>query len=107
MEGDATGSRRGNVRDIDAAHSLSEQDMRRTLIVREAIRRVFLEKGELHADDLANLGIPAEHLPAIIDEQIARLANAKLVTAEGDVYKPTELGQRKLDALAGVEVKHA
>lgn len=75
-----------------------------TLIVREAIRQTFLEKGELHADDLAHLEIPAEH-QSIIDVEVARLVDAKMVTAEGDVYKPTEAGQRKLDALAAVAMK--
>lgn len=94
------------------------EDVKRewSLIVREAIRAVFREKGEFHADDLAPLGIPDEHRN-IIGAQIAGLVGAGRIEeigrrkstipsrhgAKSGVYKLTKLGQEKLAELrAGV-----
>jgi hypothetical protein len=114
---DRCGSRGGNVRDLDTARALQEEHKNRwTAAVRQAIRETFLSKGELHADDLAALEIPAEH-QSIIGSQIARLVNRKLIVAtdrrkcvhpaangrKANVYKLTELGRKKLARIsAGV-----
>lgn len=60
----AQGSRGGNVRDLDEARGLQEEQKEKarwTLIVREQIIRTLLGTGYLHADDLDDLGVPPAH----------------------------------------------
>lgn len=104
------------MRSVQHARELHEQHKRElTMTVREAIKSTLILKGELHADDLAELEIPEEH-SSIIGSQIARLVNQKLIVAVGrrrcehpaangrkaNVYQATPLGSQKL--AAGVDV---
>lgn len=95
---EAAGDRTLGVRGIDTARDLPEghKDLHWTLKVRAEIRRVFLEEEELHIDDLAEPGAPAEH-QSIVREQIARLVRARyVVTVDRRTYELTESGRRKL-----------
>jgi hypothetical protein len=113
---DRSGSRGGNVRDLDTARCLQgEHKGDWTLIVREHIARTLIETGYFHADDVDELGVPAEHCN-LIGSQIASYANRKLMEPTGvtrkvahraangrraPIYCITEKGRKEL---AGVRI---
>lgn len=91
--------------------------------VREAIIDVLRRKGEFHADDLAELGIPEKHRN-VIGSQVARLVNEHWVVecgrrksaipsrnaAKSNVYRLTSggvsgVGAGNRDAFRSVEVQ--
>jgi hypothetical protein len=58
------GSRGGNVRDLDEARGLQEEQKEKArwaLVVREHIASTLLETGYFHCDDLDALGVPPAH----------------------------------------------
>lgn len=106
------GDRGGNVRSVQEARQLHEAHRSKddwTLIILEAIRNALIAKGEVFADDLADLGVPPEH-QSIIGSQFARLVNVGLIEAfdrrrclhpaangrKANVYRPTRFGKLKL-----------
>lgn len=111
------GSRSGNVRSVQEARELQEQQKEKarwTLVVREHIAHTLLGTGYFHADDLGPLGVPPEH-NAIKGTQVASCVNRRLMVKAGErkcqhkaangrkaaIYRITELGRQKLTAQLG------
>lgn len=111
------GSRGGNVRDLNEARGLQEEQKEKarwTLIVREHIARTLLDTGYFHADDLTDLGVPGQHCNIRGSQTAAfvakgwmkkvgerkcehRAANAR----KAAIYKVTDEGLANLRSLLG------
>jgi hypothetical protein len=119
-QGGGVGSRGGNVRNLDEARGLQEEQREKarwTLIVREQIARTLLETGYFHADDLDPLGVPPEHCN-VKGSQIGsfrsrglmektgaerKVAHAAANGRKAPIYRITQKGREKLAGIsAGV-----
>jgi hypothetical protein len=79
------GSRGGNVRDLNEARGLQEEQKEKahwTLTVREQIARTLLETGYFHADDLDALEVPPAHCN-VKGSQIGSFRSRKLMEKTG------------------------
>jgi hypothetical protein len=111
-----TGIRSGNVRSVEEAaalHDTYKAEWERRILRR--IAHVLDTKGEYHADDIADMILPAEHVN-LIGTQVMRLLNRRIWKKVGErrnkskasnarksgVYIYLPGGQRKLHQLAGL-----
>ena len=77
------GVRKGNIRSVEEAdnlHELFKDEWRRRVMGR--ILHALDTKGEYHADDCADLQIPAEHVN-LIGSQVMRLINGRAIKKVG------------------------
>lgn len=111
-----TGIRSGNVRSVQEADALHEtfKDQWRRRILRRILHALD-SKGEYHADDCADLPVPAEHVN-LIGSQVMRLKNAGAIEKTGSrrnsarasnsrwsgVYRYAEGGRAKALEIAGL-----
>lgn len=112
---DRTGTRGGDVRSVQEARETQEQSREKarwTLLIREHLRTTLLVTGYLHADDVADLGVPEPHCN-LIGTQFASFTNRKLMVKVGErkcehkaansrkaaIFRITKLGR---ETLAGV-----
>lgn len=107
---DTFGSRGGNVADLDRARALHEVHKREwTQAVKARIRRAFREQATVHADDIDDIGLPAEHRNiiggqlgslvssgAIVEVDRRKSSNPARRGAKSSVYALTDEGRRRL-----------
>lgn len=85
------GSRGGNVRDLNTARELQDAQPEKAQwadAIDEQIRRTLTAAGEIHANDLDELGVPAAHCN-LIGTRIAWHRNKRFIAATGELRKVT------------------
>lgn len=113
-----TGLRGGNVRDLDTARALQSTHKPDYVALVDQALLEALFAGQLHADDLADLELPPEHLN-LIGTRIARLVNKRLIHEVGrrkgtspasngrksGMYELTPKGRKLMPATVGVRAE--